>query len=300
MKKAASAANQLPLGFVPEPRTVPVGKLLVSRKNPVAVVQSKKFQQLKASIDAVGLIEPLTVVPAKASGGQYVLLDGHLRLLAVQLLEWTEVPILIATDDEAYTYNNRINRLSSIQEMQMLRRAVERGVSPARLAQALAVDVSFIQKKLVLTAGLCPEVLELLKDQVFSPVVGAALKRMKPTRQVECVELMLSANNFSQSYAQALLVATPPTQLVDEQRMLKQTGVSPEQLQRMQNEMESLQRQYKLVEQTYGQDVLALVLAKGYLTKLLANTAIAKYLKQHHGELLEEFERIVQTESLGG
>jgi hypothetical protein len=54
----------------------------------------------------------------------------------------------VATDDERYTYNNRLNRLSTIQERYMIRRVVERGVSPERLAKALAADVSQIIKNI--------------------------------------------------------------------------------------------------------------------------------------------------------
>lgn len=48
----------------------------------------------------------------------------------------------------------------------------------------------------------------------------------------------------------------------------------------------------------YGQDVLNLVLAQRYLEKLLANKMVAKYLRQHQPEVLEQFERIVATKSL--
>ena len=67
------------------------------------------------------------------------------------------------------------------------------------------------------------------------------------------------------------------------------------QVAKMEREMSNLEGQYKLVEQTYGQDVLNLVLAKGYLTKLLANKPVARYLKQKQPELLTEFEAIVQA-----
>ncbi|WP_409521162.1 hypothetical protein [Methylomonas sp. MO1] len=36
---------------------------------------------------------------------------------------------------------------------------------------------------------------------------------MKPTRQLECVELMISANTITINYAEALLVATPSSML---------------------------------------------------------------------------------------
>lgn len=73
---------------------------------------------------------------ANKTTGQYLLLDGHVRLVALTELGFTEAPCLVATDDEAYTYNSRINRLSTIQEHFMIRRAIERGVSTERLAKA--------------------------------------------------------------------------------------------------------------------------------------------------------------------
>jgi hypothetical protein len=121
---------------------------------------------------------------------------------------------------------------------------------------------------------------------------------MKPTRQVECVELMIAANNVTVPYAEALLVATPATRLVDGKKPPKLTGVTPEQMAKMEREMSNLQGQYKLVEQTYGQDVLNLVLAKGYLARLVENDLVAQYLRQRQPDLLAEFETIVETVSL--
>ena len=53
--------------------------------------------------------------------------------------------------------------------------------------------------------------------------------------------------------------------------------------------MGSLQGQLKVVEKSYGQDVLLLVLARGYLGKLIDNKAV-----------LAEFESIIQTVVLDG
>ena len=86
--------------------------------------------------------------------------------------------------------------------------------------------------------------------------------------------------------------------LVEGKKPAKLAGVSQEQMARMEREMSNLQDQYKMVEQTYGQDVLNLVLARGYLTKLLENTTVGRYLKQRHPEVLEQFENIVATTSL--
>ncbi|MDN7570919.1 plasmid partitioning protein RepB C-terminal domain-containing protein, partial [Burkholderia contaminans] len=184
------------------------------------------------------------------------------------------------------------------QEHFMIRRAVERGVSPERLAKALSVDVSQIIKRMALLDGICAEATDLLKDRQFSPELARALRKMKPTRQVECVELMVAANNLSVSYAEALLVATPASRLIEGKKPKKLAGVSPEQMAKMEREMSNLQGQYKVVEQTYGQDVLNLVLAKGYLARLLENESVRMYLQQNQADLVSELEVIVDTITL--
>jgi hypothetical protein len=289
--------SQPALGFILEPLILSLSAVLPSRKTPDGLLASRKFKQITASIEAVGLIEPLSVGKADREG-QHILLDGHTRLVALKQLGFDKAPCLVATDDESYTYNNRVNRLSSIQEHLMIRRAVERGVTPDKLAKALDVDISHIIKKLNLLDGICPEAAELLRDQTFSANLGAVLRKMKPTRQVECVELMVSANNITVAYAQALVAATPSNLLVGETKPKKMTGVSADQMAKMEREMGNLQEQFKLAEQTYGQDILNLVLAKGYLAKLMANEAILRHLTRSHPDVLNEFDSIVRMVAL--
>ena len=286
-----------PLGFIPEPLLLPLSAVLPSRKTPEGLVTTRKFKQITASIEAVGLIEPLSVGKPNQSG-QYILLDGHTRLVALKQLGFEKATCLVATDDESYTYNNRVNRLSSIQEHVMIRRAVDRGVTPERLAKALDVDISHIIKKLNLLDGICSEAAELLRDQTFSANLGAVLRKMKPTRQIECVELMVSANNITIAYAEALVAATPSNMLVGETKPRKMSGVSADQMAKMEREMGNLQEQFKLAEQSYGQDILNLVLAKGYLAKLMANEAVMRHLTKKHPEVLNEFDSIVRMVTL--
>ncbi|NOV30040.1 plasmid partitioning protein RepB C-terminal domain-containing protein [Methylomonas sp. ZR1] len=290
--------TNIPLGFSLEPISVPLDKILPSRRTPTGVVTSRKYLQIRTSIQEIGLIEPLSVGPADAKTDQLILLDGHIRLIALQELGYMEVPCLVATDDESYTYNSRINRLSTIQEHHMIRRAIERGVTPERLAKALSVDPRTIERKAALLEGICPEAAELLKDHQFPTDLSRVLRKMKPTRQLECVELMISANTITINYAEALLVATPSSMLVEGKKPKKLSGLTAEQIAKMEREMSNLQERYKMVEQTYGQDVLNLVLAKGYLAKLLENPAIKRFLQQRQPEFLAEFEAIVQTVSL--
>jgi len=66
----------------------------------------------------------------------------------------------------------------------------------------------------------------------------------------------------------------------------------------MGREMGNLQGQYRLVEQSYGQDVLNLVLTRGYLAKLLENARVNKYIKLAQPEVFEQLAAIVETTSL--
>ena len=286
------------LGFELEPLELRLEQILPSRKVPTGLAISRKYKQIRASIEEVGLIEPLSVSLVPAVEGQYLLLDGHVRLIALRDLGRESAPCLVATDDEAYTYNSRINRLSTIQEHFMIRRAIDGGLSPQRLAKALCVDISQITKKANLLEGICPEAAEIFKDRQFSVELGRVIRKMKPNRQVECAELMASANNLTVSYAEALLVATPVEMLVGGKRERKLAGATPEQMLKMEREMANLQSQYRLVEHTYGQDVLNFMLAKSYLAKLLENARVAKYIKQLQPEMFEQFEVIVASTTL--
>ena len=55
--------SKVALGFVPEPRTIPIDKILPSRKTPAGLATSRKFRQIQSSIEEIGLIEPLAVSP---------------------------------------------------------------------------------------------------------------------------------------------------------------------------------------------------------------------------------------------
>ena len=180
----------------------------------------------------------------------------------------------------------------------MIVRAIERGVPEEKIAKALDVDVKQIKRRRGLLEGICAEVIDLLKDKSINTKTFETLKHMKPARQIEAAELMTAAGNFSASYAKAILAATRQHDLVNPERPKQVGGITPEQMARMEREMESLQRDFKAVEASYGDDVLQLVIATGYLAKLVGNPEIERYLSTYHPEFLEEFRAIIAAASL--
>jgi len=87
---------------------------------------------------------------------------------------------LITTDDEGYTYNNRINRLGIIQEHRMILKAIERGVSEDRLAAVLSVNTDNIRLKRRLLDGICADAASLLVDEHVSINSFNALRKTLP------------------------------------------------------------------------------------------------------------------------
>ena len=143
---------------------------------------------------------------------------------------------------------------------------------------------------------LSMEAIELLKDRPISAPALNILRWMNPARQVEAAELMVSTGNFSRNFAQALLVATKPEgRITSGSRPIP--GLSEEQKVRMQQELECVLNDFRATE-IYGADVLSLVVASGYVSKLIGNKAIESYLGQNHPEILQEFRTVVATGSL--
>jgi hypothetical protein len=262
------------------------------------MMNTQKYQQVLSSVREVGIIEPLAVFPQAGKADTYLLLDGHVRLAVLRQLGETHARCLVATDDETYTYNKRVNRMATIQEHAMILLATRNGVSEERIATVLKVDIASIRQKRDLLNGICAEAAEILKTKVVTMGVFALLRKMKPTRQIEVAELLVATSNFSVPYAKALLVATHPDMLVDPDKRKEAEGLTPEQIAKMEKEMETLQRDLKLVEDLHGTQVLNLVLACGYLTKLFGNARVKRYLDQHHADICGELKSISETSSL--
>jgi hypothetical protein len=290
--------DKIKLGFETETVTLQIDQIIPLKVTAPNIREKVKYKQIFASIKEVGIIEPPAVTPCNDKSGRYYLLDGHLRIEALKDLKQKQVTCLISTDDEAFTYNKHINRLSTIQEHKMIVRAVERGVSEEKIAKALNVDVRSIILKRKMLDGVCKEAVDMLKDKMVSGGVFRILKKMKPMRQIECAELMNSMNVYTVPYDKALLAGTPKERLSEPEKPRKIKGIDEEQMARMQSEMLSLQNEYNVIEDTLGSSVLNLTVAKGYVSKLMDNAKVVRYLAQNYPEILEEFQKITEMQSI--
>lgn len=285
------------IAFDQEAIVVRLDDLLPLRQMTPRIASSRKYGRIKSSILAIGLVEPLAVAHADKDGRR-MLLDGHLRYHALREQGFEEARCIVADDDETFTYNKRVNRLATVQEHYMIMRAIERGASEEKIAEALGINMKALHRRKMLLTDITPEVADLLKDKNVNGHTFDVLRKMRPLRQIEAAELMISVNNFTLPYAKAILAATKQSDLTKPDQPKKIVGMTPEQMARMERELEGLNRDFKAVEETYGDDVLQLVLASRYLGRLVENQNIHRYLNKYHPDLLAEFQVIIGAASL--
>lgn len=277
---------------------VPLTKILPVRAISPEGKRTAKYLCIAASVRELGLIEPLIIHPQQGTPGIFMLLDGHSRFEVLKDLGHTEARCLVATDDEAFTYNHKVSRLSAIQEHFMILKAIKGGVSEARIAETLNVNVASIREKRDLLRGICPEVVTLLQEKRATAGTMRELRKVTPMRQIEMAELMVSTCNYSSMYAKCMVAATPQEQLVEPERPKEFRGMSSDDIARMEREMVTLGREFKLIEESHGKTVFALTIVTAYLRKLLDSARVVRYLSQHHPEVLAEFQKIIESKSL--
>jgi ParB-like chromosome segregation protein Spo0J len=255
----------------------------------VAYRKSNTYRRIAASMAHVGLIEPLIVFPT--SEGKYLLLDGHTRLDILIMAGTLVANCLLATDNESYTYNKRVNYIPPIAQHHMILRALAH-VSEERIASALNVAVTTIREKRDLLKGICSEAAEILRNERVSAEAFCALRKMKAVRQIDVARLMMNAKKFSGRFARALLDGTREELLVPAPAT-RSRKVTQEQQSMMERETDDLLKHADSIKANYGNDVLNLTAASKYVERLLANTRVHRYLAKHHEDTLAALEQLL-------
>ena len=279
-------------GFKNELVELAIADLRLTKKISVNIKQGRKYSQVLSSLREVGLIEPPVVVLCNKTQ-EYLLLDGHIRVMALEELGETRTKCLVSVDDEGYTYNKFINRLSAVQEHKMIVKALKAGVSETKLAAALNLDVTSLRSKKSMLDGVCREAVDLLKDKIMSESVFRVLKKMKPMRQIIAARNMNALNRYSHAYAKGLLVATPANELLNDKKSKKMSQAELGKYIRLEEESLSLTGDVNALRDSYCTYVMNMTHAHSYLKRIISNVKIADYLSRHHAEVYEEFVKII-------
>jgi hypothetical protein len=275
------------IGFRQELLDLPLRYLVALKETEPNAFKGRKYKQLEASLQHIGLIEPLAVFPQGAD--RFLVINGNLRLYILKKQGIPSARCTVALDDESYTYNRRVNALSPITEHFMILKAIANGVTEERIAVGLCVDVKTIKQRRSLLDGICREAVDLLKDKRVSSRVFHFLRKMKPLRQIDAAELMISGKNYSLAFAASILAVTRPEQLLKPEKDTER----PESDAILEQTTDNLLTDLAAARKTYGADVLSLSVVCRCIENLTENAKISQFLELNHPGVFVELQQLV-------
>ncbi len=286
------------IGFKMETVPLRLENILPVRQVTEAQKKAGRYDVILNTLKTVGLVEPLVVYPQKGQPGNYILLNGHMRYLAMKELGWPTADCLIASDDERFTYNARINRLTAIQEHRMITRAVNNGASRERIATVLNMKITSVVASMNLLSGIHPKAVELLKDKPISAQTLRMLTKVTGARQIEIAQLLINANNYCIGYVEGMVMVSSQEQLAKAGEPQKKKGMTPEAIAKMAEETATMESGMKDATKTYHDNIFTLQIAKTYIKALLENMRVDRYLKAKHSEIHTELQAIAAAETV--
>ena len=168
---------------------LPIDRIKTARTQPRTVFNENRLNELAASIEANGLIQPIVVRPAGA--GQHIIIAGERRYRAAVRLGLHEVPVVILDVDDAQAY-----------ELALIENIQREDLDPIEEAEAY--------RHLTSTYGLTQQ---QIADRVGKDRVTIA-NSLRILKLPAVIQADLTAGKISAGHARAVLLA--PT---DQQRI---------------------------------------------------------------------------------
>lgn len=269
-----------------------------SKLLPANIKQSKKFLQIKKTLVCIGLIEPI-IVYMDTITNKIMIIDGHLRVEALKDLGEKKVRCLISTIYDTYTPNNKVNRITIIEEQKMIEKAIKKGVSAQILSEALNISMESLKKKITILDNISPIVISLLSNQNIPKTTFYILKKMKEIRQIECAHLMLSLENFSVKLASSLLHKTESALLVlGKKEKAQQKEGHRKVIDRLEKELAQVHIENEKIKEIYAVNSIRLVIIKSNIKKLLDNPRVLHWLIDNKSDFLSELKLISNIENI--
>ena len=293
-------AKTVAMGFDRQPVKVSLISLRPNKVIAETVWKSTKYRQILASVQAIGLVEPVVAKPHPAEVGIYVIIDGHLRVEALRSCGAKSTNCLIALDDESFTYNRHNIGIAAIQVHKMIVKALDRGVHTEDLAAALGMSEDMIRARFRMLDGICREAADILAEKNCPTGIFPILRKMKPLRQIDAASRMVDFNNYTVKFALAMFEATPEEMLEVSAAKSAKPSTWSEANARLEREVAALQVESRMYEDNYGRDNLQLMMITTYLQSLLTDARIVLWLSENRRDYLTEFKKIADIKSLPG
>ena len=249
-----------------------------------------EYERIKASIEAVGLIEPLVVSP---ENGSFLILDGVQRYRILLELGVEAAPCIIRQEKETFTYNRMVNHISPVQESRMIEKSLEE-LDEQTIANALGLSTIAHRLSKTLMSQLHAEVAEALDAGSITRACAREFTYAKPERQLDILTVMKAHNDFSIAFARALILKTPPKLRA---RKRRKAGNPWNRAEHKKNELlkklqdaEHKHDFYSRLYRQYSVDLLKLVI---YARSVITNPRVREYVDEHHSDIVKRFLDII-------
>lgn len=171
-------------------REVPVSSISANPWQPRRSFDADALTELTASIDASGLLQPISVRPV---GARFELVAGERRWRAVQALGWAKIPAIVRELDDrtaltlAMIENLQRDDLSALDEAFGYQRLMQEfNIPQAEVARLVGKDRSTVANTLRLLK-LPPDVQEMLQEKQLTEGHGRALLGLDDAAQISRV-----------------------------------------------------------------------------------------------------------------
>jgi ParB-like chromosome segregation protein Spo0J len=268
---------------------VPIEKLFPLNERAINLKTNRGFHKIVSSIRNIGLIEPLCVY---RENGHYLILDGFLRFKACERLGIQTIPCIAYPTKEAYTFNRMVNRLSHYQESRMLRKSLE-SIDHATIEQVLGLKSLRYRLGTKIYEDLHPNVIKMIDANKISRKCAAELTYVNKERQLEVLGEMKKCNDFSVTFARALVIKTSPDKRNQEKKTKRRWLDDCEKKRELVAKLEEIQKRYDFFTMLYRQYTEDLLKLSFYARKLITNERIKDYLADKFPDFLKRFEGIV-------
>jgi ParB family chromosome partitioning protein len=268
---------------------VPIENLVPLQEREIKLKTNKGYKKILSSIKSIGLIEPLCVFK---DDGSYILLDGFLRLKACEQLGFPTVPCILYHDKEAYTFNKMVNRLSPYQEHKMLRKSLET-IGHKVIEETLGLKSLTYRLGTKVYKELHPDVISVIDKNLMSRNAANELAFVNQQRQLEILKEMKKSNDYSISFARALVIKTPADKQNQHKKRRKTWFEDSDKKRQLVAKLEDVGKRYDFYTNLYRQYTTDLLKVCFYVRKLIANPHIREFLIEKHPDILDRFEKIV-------
>lgn len=265
---------------------VPIVKLTPLRKRKIS---PRNYNRLLANMKAVGLIEPILVCQ---EGDQFFILDGYIRYTALVDLGVESAPCLVLESRDLYTPNRQVNHLSSKQEVQMLRKALEK-LDEQTIAAAFGMGSIKTRLNTSLYRELHPQVVSAMEQGKLLQSVAKELTFVVPNRQLEILRLMQETGDTSMAFAKAQLLATPPAARSKKSRRNQPWDRGQQTRRDLVKKLTEVEKHFDFYSGLYRQYVGDLLKLSIYVRQIITRPALRNHLQKAHGDTLKFFEALL-------